>query len=195
MFNLDDYEPVDARIAKWWAKHPEGSLQTELIVYSDTRFIVKATAYTADGLIVATGYAEETISQKGVNANFALPNCETSAIGRCLANAGFQAKLGKRASREEMEKVNRVNSTIDKTDKTPAQENADLWAITTPAPIAEAVSVLERELGAQVVEVPSCKHGLMQAKSGISSKTGKPYSGYVCSSKDRKDQCEPRWNK
>lgn len=187
MFNLDDYEPVDARIAKWWAKHPEGSLQTELIEYSETRFIVKATAYTAEGLIVATGYAEETISQKGVNANFALPNCETSAIGRCLANAGFQAKLGKRASREEMEKVNRVNVA-------PA---TDPWQVTAPpaAPMAEAVDVLARELGAQVVTVPSCKHGEMDFKSGISAKTGRPYSGYTCPSKDRKDQCEARWNK
>ena len=185
MFNLDDYEPVDARIAKWWAKHPEGSLQTELIEYSETRFIVKATAYTADGLIVATGYAEETISQKGVNANFALPNCETSAIGRCLANAGFQAKLGKRASREEMVKVQQVNVST----------NDDPWVITAPEaqPMAAALDIVERELGAKII--PQCKHGEMLPKSGLSAKTGKPYSGFVCSSKDRADKCEARWNK
>jgi hypothetical protein len=34
----------------------------------------------------------------------ALENCETSAIGRALANAGYATK-GKRASREEMAKV------------------------------------------------------------------------------------------
>jgi len=186
MFNLEDYEPVDSRIAKFWDKHPEGSLQTELIEASSNRFIVKATAYTADGLIIATGYAEETISQKGVNANFALPNCETSALGRCLANAGFQAKLGKRASREEMAKVER--STAAK---------PDVWATTPaePTPMAQALDVVARELGAKVVEVPSCKHGEMNYKEGISSKTGRPYSGYTCPSKDRKDQCEARWNR
>jgi len=33
-------------------------------------------------------------------------NCETSALGRALANGGFAAK-GKRPSREEMQKVER----------------------------------------------------------------------------------------
>jgi hypothetical protein len=51
---------------------------------------------------VATGLASESISDRGVNSTSALENCETSAIGRALANAGYAAK-GKRASREEME--------------------------------------------------------------------------------------------
>jgi hypothetical protein len=177
MFNLEDYEPVDARIAKWWEKHPEGSLQTELIEASGTRFIVKAISYTADGLIVATGYAEETVSQKGVNATSALENCETSAIGRALANAGFQAKIGKRASREEMASVQRAQAT-------------DEWSAPT---IKQAIDVVADTLGA--VTVRSCKHGEMVPKQGISSKTGKPYSGWVCSSKDKKDQCEAVWSR
>jgi hypothetical protein len=36
----------------------------------------------------STGLAEETISGRGVNSTSALENCETSAIGRALANAG-----------------------------------------------------------------------------------------------------------
>jgi hypothetical protein len=51
-----------------------------------------------------TGLAEETVQGRGVNATSALENCETSAIGRALANAGYATK-GKRASREEMSKV------------------------------------------------------------------------------------------
>ena len=54
-----------------------------------------------------TGLAEETIQGRGVNATSALENCETSAIGRALANAGYATK-GKRASREEMVKVNNM---------------------------------------------------------------------------------------
>ena len=184
---LDDYEPVDARIAKWWAKHPEGSLQTELIEYSDSRFIVKATAYTADGLIVATGYAEETISQKGVNANFALPNCETSAIGRCLANAGFQAKLGKRASREEMEKVVRVESKVVDQDVWLAK---DVEAET----LAKAIGTI-KEVMPEAKEIPQCSHGAMERKSGISKTTGNPYSGWTCSSKNKSDQCKAIWDR
>lgn len=189
MFNMDEYEPVDARIAKWWERHPNGSIQTEIHYMTDTTFIVKATGYTEDGLIVATGFAQEIVSQKGVNANFALENCESSSIGRMLANAGFQAKIGKRPSREEMEKVVRVTETP------PVKE--DPWEVKPqePTQLAEALDVVTRELGATVLTIPSCRHGEMLEKSGISSKTGKPYSGYVCVSKDRKDQCEARWNR
>ena len=73
MFNLDDYEPVDSRIAKWWEKHPEGSIQTEIVQATGNVFIMKATLYTADGLIVANGFAHEAITDRGVN--------DTSAAG------------------------------------------------------------------------------------------------------------------
>lgn len=187
MFNLEDYEPVDSRIAKWWEKHPNGSIQTEIVKDTGTVYIMKATLYTEDGLIVANGYAKEVESERGVNATSALENCETSAIGRALANAGFQAKLGKRASREEMAKVERATSAP-----------AEVWEA-SPSPnmsaMSEALDVVARELGAKVIEIPSCRHGQMDYKEGISSKTKRPYSGYTCPSKDRKDQCEARWNK
>ncbi len=187
MFNLEDYEPVDSRIAKWWDKHPNGSIQTEIVKDTGSAYIMKATLYTEEGLIVTTGYASEVITERGVNATSALENCETSAIGRALANAGYQAKIGKRASREEMEKVQRSTTAP-----------ADVWAASAPSEptlLGSAIDVLARELGTKVIEVPSCKHGLMAFKDGVSTKTGKPYSGYICTTKDRKDQCEARWNK
>lgn len=187
MFNLEDYEPVDSRIAKWWEKHPNGSIQTEIIKDTGSAYIMKATLYTEEGLIVTTGYASEVITERGVNATSALENCETSCIGRALANAGFQAKLGKRASREEMAKVERTT-----------QAPADVWEA-SPSPnmsaMSEALDVVARELGAKVIEVPICRHGEMNYKEGVSSKTGRPYSGYTCPSKNRKDQCEAKWNR
>lgn len=186
MFNLDDYEPVDSRIAKWWEKHPNGSIQTEIIKDTGSTYIMKATLYTEEGLIVTTGYASEVVTERGVNATSALENCETSCIGRALANAGFQAKIGKRASREEMAKVERATTAP-----------ADVWEAkpADPSPLANTLDVLSRELGAKVVELPSCRHGEMNYKEGVSAKTGRPYSGYTCPSKDRADQCEARWNR
>ncbi len=41
------------------------------------------------GHLIATGHADETHGARGINATFALENCETSAIGRALRNAGY----------------------------------------------------------------------------------------------------------
>ena len=185
MFDLQDYEPADARIAKWWEKHPRGSIQTEIYHMTETSFIVKATGYTEDGLIVATGYAQEVVSSKGVNANFALENCETSSIARMLANAGFQAKLGKRPSREEMDKVNRV-TTVDQGEWLAKDNEAEL--------LAKAIGTI-KEVIPSAEEAPTCSHGTRVRKTGISSKTGKPYAGWTCPSKNRSDQCEALWDK
>jgi hypothetical protein len=112
-FDLSQYETVDERLHKWWERYPDGRIETEIVEASATRFIVIARAYKteADAKPCATGLAMETISDRGVNANFALPNCETSAIGRCLSNSGLSAK-GKRPSREEMAAVNEKENKV-----------------------------------------------------------------------------------
>ena len=106
MFNLADYEPVEVRLEKFIKDYPDFRISTELEVVEASRYIVKAYLYktSQDSIAWATGYAEETVSTRGVNQTSALENCETSAIGRALANAGYAPK-GKRPSREEMSKV------------------------------------------------------------------------------------------
>lgn len=113
-YNPDEYEPVEDRIAKFWADHPDGWISTEIVDHDAKHFIVKArvgvsfvTTAGWDERLIATGLAEEVIgSGSPVNRNYALENCETSAIGRALANAGYATK-GKRPSREEMQKAQR----------------------------------------------------------------------------------------
>jgi hypothetical protein len=79
---------------------------------------VKASLYLtredhAEGLPKATSHAFEVDGQAGANTTSALENCETSAVGRCMALAS-SAWTGNKddaakslASREEMEKVAR----------------------------------------------------------------------------------------
>jgi hypothetical protein len=107
-FNLQDYETVEDRLARFWSDHSEGRVITELVHHGAGQFIVKALLFKTQTDVEpwATGYAEEKESGKGVNATSALENCETSAIGRALANAGYATK-GKRPSREEMAKASR----------------------------------------------------------------------------------------
>jgi len=43
-FNLDDYEPVEVRLDKFWKEHQDGRIETELLEASKDRFIVCACA-------------------------------------------------------------------------------------------------------------------------------------------------------
>jgi hypothetical protein len=110
-FNLDDYETVEVRLARFWKKYPEGRVLTDLVFHDERRFIVKAEIFfdRTDLQPVATGYAEEIVGASPVNRTSALENGETSAIGRALANCNF-ASEGKRPSRQEMEKVERYQT-------------------------------------------------------------------------------------
>ena len=206
MFNLQDYETVETRLEKWHGQYPDSRVETELIEASNTRFIVfcKLFKTEADPKPCATGLAFETITEKGVNSTSALENCETSAIGRALANAGFAAK-GKRASREEMAKVN--NAEPNQYEKKLAERRYSPPA-TRSAAVEDALrasfvvenkeadpqqwtvsQVVDQIASATPNEPPVCEHGHI-LKQGI-SKGGKPYYGYVCKAK----QCEPKWAK
>ena len=199
MFNLQDYETVESRLDKWHDKFPDSRVETELIEASNTRFIVFAKLFKteADAKPCATGLAFETITEKGVNSTSALENCETSAIGRALANAGFAAK-GKRASREEMAKVN--NAEPNQYEKrlqerrygAPGSKSAAVedalrasFAVENKQDDPQAWSVAEAvdAIGKSTPKEPPvcCDKGHIM-KQGI-SKGGKPYLGYVCKGK------------
>jgi len=186
MFNLEEYETVQERLARFWKEHEDGRIETELIEANASRFIVMARIYRteADAKAWTTGHAYETISDRGVNSTSALENCETSAIGRALANATY-ATRGKRPSREEMTKVIRVSAKDNPTGD-------DVWT-TEPATLPSSIDLIKEQLNATEVQPQrTCKHGAMQEKSGTSAKTGKPYFGYVCVA-PKAEQCAPEW--
>ena len=112
-FNLDNYEPVAIRLDRWIADTAKCNLNpriiTTLIAYSAGEWcIFKAELYEDDRL-TATGHAEEHHTDRGVNSTSHMENCETSAIGRALANCGYAGSdPSKRPSREEMTKVQRM---------------------------------------------------------------------------------------
>lgn len=113
-FNLNDYETVEERIKRFYKDHKDGRIITENLTTAQdrqvgmwvTRSFIYLTAEDQEkGLPKATGLAYEVDSQKGPQATSGLEVCETSSIGRALANANYSGN--KRASREEMEKVAR----------------------------------------------------------------------------------------
>jgi hypothetical protein len=111
-FNLDDYTPVSERIKQFWADHPNGAIHSELVFDDGTRCVVKTTLWLDKDDIqpTATDYAEELISDRGVNSTSRIENCCTSSQGRSLAAAGYLgADWTKKPSREEMQKVVRMS--------------------------------------------------------------------------------------
>ena len=196
MFNLEDYETVEERLVKFWKDNPNGQIHTKLLDSASGRFIVEAAIFRSGDDIRpwSTGLAEETIQGRGVNATSALENCETSAIGRALANAGYATK-GKRASREEMTKVataKKTESIIDETKKklaetsgeyVPVIKEDDPWTIRSssmPPTMGEAVATVKQIIGGQTdKDIPRCQHGDMVWKTGT-TKAGKPWGHFKC---------------
>ena len=204
-FDLSQYETVDERLHKWWGLYPDGRVETDIVEATQTRFIVICRLYKteADLKPCATGLASETVSDRGVNANFALPNCETSAIGRAISNSGLSPK-GKRPSREEMASVNEKQFT-PKYGRPGSKSAAMEYALhmvdtqpkdsgTEPVPVVWAVGESVTQIG-EVVDVSfTCRHGDMVKKEGIAKATQKPYAGYVCTA-PKAEQCEAKWAK
>jgi hypothetical protein len=202
MFNLADYETVEVRLEKFIKDYADFRISTELEVVEKDRYIVKAYLYktSSDSVAWATGYAEEKITDRGVNSTSALENCETSAIGRALANAGYAAK-GKRPSREEMSKV-----VATKVVKPPVQEvkadDQDYWTtpvneynkvVDAPVTLDKAMENIAAIMGTgEALEAPSCEHGHMQWREG--EKNGKAWGGYFCNTAiSSAHRCPTKW--
>ena len=108
-FNLEDYETVEERLKKFWADNPNGRIYTEVVHITDdgSCVTIRTLGYKdiEDVNPVATGIAQETKGQGGfANADAWMENCETSSIGRMLANWMYQGSDKARPSREEMSK-------------------------------------------------------------------------------------------
>lgn len=125
-FNLQDYETVEERLKRLYDLHPDARVITKNLTTLQDRqvstWVVQAEIwlpawtlskdsyewFVADRdaspwYLKATGLAFEVDGTGMANKTSALENCETSAIGRALANMNLSGN--KRTSREEMQKV------------------------------------------------------------------------------------------
>ena len=187
---LEGYESVAERIEKFWNHYLGiGRIDTELVFQDGTRYVVKSYGYreVTDLVPFATGWAEEIRTNQN---RFPLENAETSAIGRMLHNAGI-SKFSENENRPSYEEMRRVglqlvsSPAVGEVTMT-VTESRDPWSV------SEAIG----EIGIAPdpdFNTPKCSHGYMVPKKGISSKTGNPYNGFTCSSRDKSDQCKAIW--
>ena len=190
MFNLDEYTTVRERVIEFWKRFPNGRIETEILEWSDKRFIVCARLYreTTDEKPFSTGLANEVITDRGVNKDFALENGATSAIGIACGHANIGIDKHK-PSREEINKV--VSKKADKPLVAEVKaEDQDYWTtpvneymkvVDAPVTLEKAMETVADIIGTpEAAEVPQCKHGSMVWKTGHSQKTSKDWAAYQC---------------
>jgi hypothetical protein len=132
-FNPADYAEVAERLPLFWKDCPRGRIITEIVVDDGERIVIKASLFPTyeDHHPTTTGFAEEIRGSSMVNKTSALENCETSAIGRALANYQYQGSK-KRASLEEMVKVYRQGEQPQTTTNAAPQRTQSLGSSSEP---------------------------------------------------------------
>lgn len=109
-FDPNDYVDVQERITQFWNEYPDGAIRTDLAspASSFTEVVFRAEIYKHRDheRPDSVGYAAEKPGN-GANQTSWHENCETSAIGRALANMGAAKSRKDRPSKQEMQKVER----------------------------------------------------------------------------------------
>jgi len=105
---LQNYEEVKDRIPLFYEKFPDGRIITQIISEDDGHVTIMASLFKDDidqaaNTPLSTGIARE---EPGGHISAYTENCETSSIGRALANYNLYGNVakasGKRPSKEEM---------------------------------------------------------------------------------------------
>jgi hypothetical protein len=114
------YETVASRIKRFRYDHPNGSIKTDMS--SDDKSVVcqaEISIPVADqptNQHLADGSAEEIRGSSQINETSAVENCETSAIGRALGIAGYDASGNSVATADE------VSNAIHQQNNQPKQQ-------------------------------------------------------------------------
>jgi hypothetical protein len=198
-FDIAQYVTAAERVALFYEKYPEGTIQFQYMGVLDgdpTKMWGIARAYRSpEDLLPGVGTASEFIIGKTpYTFGSELQNLETSCWSRAVASLNIGTSKG--MSTKEDVVASRQNQAPG-----PAKPKAvEVQAIEPPSAAMEAdpwFSIPTMDEGVEdeeytPLDVPACLHGPMARRSGISKKTGKPYAGYFC---DNEPQCDPKFDR
>ena len=155
-----EYETVASRIARAREAHPEWSIIPAILQRDETCVLMRVEIREGERLI-SVGHAEEFRASSAINRTSAVENCETSAIGRALAAAGY---IGSEfASLEEV--ANAIKG------KPPARAPKG-----EPAPVAEVV--VEAPPAQPPGEHLEYAGKLLKCVEKVGTTRGKPWTRY-----------------
>ena len=83
-----EYHTVAERVAAFRAVSADLTIETEIVRWEGDDVVIKA-SISDSGKLIATGLAHEVRGSTNINKTSHVENCETSAIGRCLAAFGM----------------------------------------------------------------------------------------------------------
>lgn len=110
------YVMVNERLKEFRANYKGWSLTSEIVSLSADSCVIKATICDENGVIKATGYAQEDKTSSMINKTSFVENCETSAWGRALGCLGIGID-DNIASAEEVNMAIKKQEVIEKSEK------------------------------------------------------------------------------
>jgi hypothetical protein len=209
MFDLNSYETVADRVARFQKLHKSGRITTKVVSLDNVKGEVLAMAEVyrehedtqPAGVDYAFGIAA-TYPQS--MRKFYVEDTVTSAVGRALS---LVLDTDKKPTREDMQKVQSHNEVKAKVEEVkakmadttqqyvPVAKADDPWTTWEAPPVAtmeQAVEMVQSVLGGTMPE-ESCSHGARVWKTGT-SKAGKPWGMWKCNPPHgTSNYCDPIW--
>lgn len=94
-------------------KYKDYSLESEIIELANGVITIKAIIKDGNGVVKATGLAQEKESSSFINKTSFVENCETSAWGRALGNLGIGIDTSVATADEVMNAINNQQPDIN----------------------------------------------------------------------------------
>jgi hypothetical protein len=186
-FNLDNYEDVNSRVARFQKQFITGRIVSDVIQFDAVKghILVATSIYREyeDTLPSAVDYAFGDAATYPANMRkFFAEDTITSAVGRALS---LILETSHKATKQDMAKVARVENDrrSEEIANAPLAVNNtwDEFVGKEPSPepisLAQAADMVQQSFG-ESEPIPSCSHGQRTTKSGITN--GKAWQGAYC---------------
>jgi hypothetical protein len=186
---LENYETANSTIKRFWSEFANGRINPII----DDKDLLKGYIFVKteiyrdhnDSLPAVVDYAYGNVAFYPENMKkWFVEDTVTSSISRAIK---LLSPSENRPSYEDMERVEKLAAV-------PYPKSLDdVYIQSEVKNVGEALEELAEAIVTGQPGDKECQHGFMIRKEGISPKTGKPYKGWTCPSKNRDFQCKAVW--
>lgn len=138
------YVEVKERVIAFRKLYPTGKIETK-VDFQDNYVFCEAVAKDGESNFLANAHAREQL-----NKAFALENCETSAIGRCLGFLGLGISTSL-ATKEDMENLEKGSGIFD--EPTPTNINLLVRQFTDLYSLEEQIKIMNKYKVTDAVDI------------------------------------------